>query len=176
MAQLGVFDTLLVALGIGWLIVRQFLWRDADPQTILRLPAAIVGVGTLALGQEIAAGGLPTTLALVLLAGEVVLVCLTGSTMGAMTRLAEGNGRLRYRLSPPGVLLWAVFVAIRVGSFVLADRLGAHLLETTGAILVSFGLNRLVSSLVVRRKIRRYSRTAGAACGVSAGQSLAPTS
>ncbi|WP_163570375.1 hypothetical protein [Fodinicola feengrottensis] len=42
---------------------------------------------------------------------------------------------------------------IRVGSFVVAAQVGAHLLETTAAIMLSFGVNRLASSLVVRRRL-----------------------
>lgn len=158
----SLFDTLVVTLGIGLLIVRQFLWREADPQKILRFPLAIVGIGVVALGWEIVARAALTPLTFMLLGAEVALVCLTGSAMGMLTELRESTGRLHHRLSRSGVVLWAVFVAIRVGSFLLADRFGAHLLETTGAILVSFGINRLASSLVVRRKIDRYRNSTGA--------------
>ncbi len=44
--------------------------------------------------------------------------------------------------------------------FALAARLGAPLLETTGAILLSFGLNRLASALVVRRRLAWRETTA----------------
>jgi len=49
------------------------------------------------------------------------------------------------------VILWAVFVVIRLGNFVLANLLGANLAEATGLILPSFGVNRLVAIAVVRR-------------------------
>jgi len=41
--------------------------------------------------------------------------------------------------------------------FALAARLGAPLLETTGAILLSFGLNRPASALVVQRRLARLT-------------------
>jgi hypothetical protein len=153
---LGSLDALFVTAGIALLIVRQFLWRTADPQKILQLPLAILGIGIVSLGWDLAHGLTLTGSTLVVVAAEIALVSLTGVVMGWATQLTRRGEQLAYRLSRPGILLWALFIGIRVGSFVLAARLGVHLLETTGAILISFGFNRLLSSLVVRRKVRHY--------------------
>lgn len=56
-------------------------------------------------------------------------------------------------------MLWAVFLAIRLLSLILAPQVGARLVESTGAVLISFGTNRLVASLVVRRRAGRALAT-----------------
>lgn len=153
---LGSLDVLLVTAGIALLIVRQFLWRTADPRKILQLPLVVLGLGIISVGWDIV-HGLPINGGmLIVVATEIALVSLTGMVMGLATQLTRRDRQLAYRLSRPGILLWALFIGIRVGSFVVATRLGVYLLETTGAILISFGFTRLVSSLVVMRKVRRY--------------------
>jgi len=153
MDTLGAFDRIVVSVGIVVLIARQFRWRVADPQTILRFPLALIGIGALTFIQQIF-GSVPLTARTVaLLAAELALVGLLGTTMGWLMQFRVADAGWRYRLSPRGIVLWALFVAIRVGIFALAARFGAPLLETTGAILLSFGLNRLASALVVRRRL-----------------------
>jgi hypothetical protein len=153
MDTLGNLDRLAVGVGIVVLIARQFIWRTADPRTLLRLPLALLSIGTLTLGQEVFGGAALTAHTSALLAAELALVALLGATMGGLMQLRADDTGWRYRLSPRGIALWALFVAIRVGMFALAARLGAPLLETTGAILLSFGLNRLASALIVRRRL-----------------------
>ncbi|WP_370935198.1 hypothetical protein [Amycolatopsis sp. cg13] len=143
-------DDVLLALGIGILIVRQFQWRSAEPRRMLLMPVLLIVVGLVYLGFELG-GGFES--ADWLLVGELVLVAGTGTAMGYVTRFRQAGG-LQYRLTGAGIVLWAVFLAVRVGSFALASVLGAHLLDATGLILVSFGVNRLAASLVVRRRIR----------------------
>jgi len=60
--------------------------------------------------------------------------------------------QLQYKLSTLRVWLWAVFILIRLGSFLLASGLGANLAEATGVILLSFGADRLAAVIVVRRR------------------------
>lgn len=83
--------------------------------------------------------------------------------MGTVTRFRGRQGDLQYRLTRAGLWLWVLFVAIRVGSFVLAARLGAQVADATGILLLSFGLNRLAAVAVVRRRIRlgRTGRPSG---------------
>jgi hypothetical protein len=151
---LGWMDTIAVIAGIGFLISRQFLWRAADAARLFVLPLCIVGAGVVWVAWEVLRGEPLTLLTLAVVCAEAVLVSATGMAMGWMTQIRERNGVLSYRLVPGGLVLWGVFLAIRVGSFVLAGRLGAHLLDTTGAITVSFGINRLANSVVVRRRIK----------------------
>jgi hypothetical protein len=74
--------------------------------------------------------------------------------MGAATRFRNEGDRLQYRLTGIGVLLWAIFVAVRAGNFWVADTLGANLADATGLILLSFGVNRLAAIIVVRHRAK----------------------
>ncbi|MYW89420.1 hypothetical protein G3I59_01920 [Amycolatopsis rubida] len=144
-------DDVLIAVAAGILIVRQFQWRSAEPWRMLVMPLALIAVGLGWLGFELDGGFQRADW---LLIGELVLVAGTGAAMGCVTRFRQADG-LQYRLTGAGIALWAVFLAVRVGSFALAGVLGAHLLDATGLILVSFGVNRFAASLVVRRRIAR---------------------
>lgn len=146
-------DDALVGVAILLLVVRQFCWRTADPASILKLPVIVLVAGFGWLVWEIATGEPLTLLTAGAFAAELVLVSATGTVMGIATRMRDAGGALRYKLTAWGILLWAVFLGARIGSFVVAYRLGAHLLETTPAIMISFGANRLASSLVVRRRL-----------------------
>ena len=163
MDTLGALDTLdrlVIVVGIVALIARQFRWRVADPRTILRLPLALLGFGAFTFAQEVFTGMALTAHTVVLLVAELALVGLLGTTMGWLMQFRPDGAGWRSRLSPRGLVLWALFVAIRVGIFALAARLGAPLLETTGAILLSFGLNRLANALVVRQRLARRATPA----------------
>jgi hypothetical protein len=118
---------------------------------MLRLPVLVIGAGLVYLVFELW-GGLRWSSADWLIVAELALVAITGAAMGRVTRFRTVGDRLQYRLTGLGVVLWAVFVAIRVGDFALADVLGANLADATGLILLSFGVNRLMASLVVRRR------------------------
>lgn len=144
-------DDLIIGAGIALLIIRQFLWRSADLTRMLRMPAIVIAAGIVYLVIELRRG-FAWSSSDWLVFGELLLVALTGTIMGHITNFRRVEGRLQYRLTRPGLALWAAFVAIRVGSFAVAHILGAHLLETTGMILVSFGANRLAASLIVRHR------------------------
>jgi len=169
-------DDAVVGIGIGFLIYRQFRWRDADPGTILRLPLIIVACGVAAVVVDVFRGERLTAMDLTAFVGELVLVSATGTVMGFATRFRGTHGSLQYKLSGWGVALWAAFLAIRIGSLVLASRLSAPLLETTGAIVVSFGVNRVASSTVVRRRATARSGCASAAAIEFSAATAQPTS
>lgn len=149
------FDTFLITVGIGFLIVRRFFWRPADPEKLLRFPVYLIGIGVVWTIWEVVKGEPLTLLAVAIACAEIALVSLTGAAMGSMTQFRKRNGVLSYRLAPYGLVLWGVFIAIRIGSFVLAGKIGASLLDTNSAIMISFGINRLANSLVLRRRIER---------------------
>lgn len=148
-------DTLLITVGILFLIVRRFFWREIEPTKLLSFPLLMIGVGVAWMVWDVANGARFGLISLGVIGLEAVLVCGTGLAMGLMTQFRQSSGRVNCRLSPAGVLLWLAFLAIRIGSFILADRLGFQLLDTTGAILVSFGVNRLAAALVIRHKLRQ---------------------
>lgn len=144
-----IVDAVLIALGIGVLIVRQFLWRTAQLSRMLRMPALVIAMGLVYLVVELRSG-FHWVAADWLVVAELAMVAITGTMMGYATRFRVKSGRLQYRLTGIGVLLWAVFVAVRVANFALAGALGADLGEATGLILLSFGINRLAAILIVR--------------------------
>ncbi len=148
-----VADEALVTAGIGFLIVRQFLWRSAELRRMLWMPAIILGLGIVSLLGEVQ--GLRWVPADWCIPGELVLVFLTGTAMGYVTHLRTAQQRVQYKLTGAGIALWAVFLTIRIGSFFLASALGANLSDAMGPILLSFGTNRLAATLIVRRRVRR---------------------
>lgn len=147
-----ILDDAIISVGIIILIVRQFVWRSTQLRRMLRLPVAIVGAGLVYLVIELW-GGFRWVAADWIIIGELVLVAMTGTVMGVVTRFRTVNGHLQYKLSAAGVGLWALFIVIRIGAFCLASALGANLADATGIILLSFGANRLAAILVVRRRV-----------------------
>lgn len=150
-------DTLLITVGILFLIVRRFFWREIEPTKLFRFPLLMIGLGATWAVWDVINGATFGLVSLGVMGLEALLVFGTGLVMGLMTQFRQRSGQISYRLLPAGVLLWLVFLAVRIGSFILADKLGFHLLDTTGAILVSFGINRLAAALVIRCKFRQES-------------------
>jgi len=144
-------DYLIVTVGIAVLIIRQSIWRSAELPRMLRLPVLIIVAGIASSMSEIW-GGFAWVPADWLIVAELGLVAITGTAMGYATHFRQSAARLQYRLTGAGIILWAIFIAIRVGDFVLASTLGANLADATGLVLLSFGLNRLAAILVVRRR------------------------
>lgn len=144
-------DDIIITAGIALLIIRQFIWRSAELNRMMRMPVVLITAGLVYLVFEVW-GGFHWVAADWLIVAELALVAITGTAMGYVTHFREVSGRLQYRLTGVGVLLWAVFVAIRIGNFALANLLGASLVGATGLILLSFGINRLAAIIVVRKR------------------------
>ena len=149
-------DDLAVLAGVAWMIARQFTWRPLAGA--VWIPVLLVAAGTAVIAIELILGRLvvhPVDGAMA--AAELLLVALTGTAMGCRYRFRDSpeSHRRQLRLDRSGLLLWAVFLAVRLGSVLLARAVGAHLVETTGAILISFGTNRLVAMLVAQHRDRR---------------------
>lgn len=144
-------DDALIAIGVAVLIARQFIWRSAQLKRMLRMPFALIAAGCVYLALELW-GGFHWVAADWLVVAELALVAVTGTVMGCATHFRWAGVRLQYRLTGAGVILWAVFVGIRVANFALANLLGADLSEATGLILLSFGVNRLAAIVEVRRR------------------------
>ncbi|ORC17795.1 hypothetical protein [Rhodococcus qingshengii] len=151
-----VLDDVVILAGIGWMIVRQFIWRSTDLSRMLRLPALILAAGLIYVVFEFW-GDFRWMVADWIIVGEFLLVAVTGTVMGHVTRFRSVENRLQFKLNSAGLWLWVIFVGIRVGSFYLAAALGASLAGTTGLVLLSFGINRLAAIVVVRRRARDLS-------------------
>lgn len=144
-------DDAIITVGIAFLIIRQFIWRSARLDRMLRMPVIVIAAGIVYLIIELA-GGFAWVPADWLIIAELGLVAITGTAMGYATHFREANDHLQYRLTWIGIILWGVFVGVRIGNFVLASALGANLAAATGLILLSFGINRLAAIAVVRRR------------------------
>ncbi|MDJ0356621.1 hypothetical protein [Paenarthrobacter sp. PH39-S1] len=144
-------DEAIITVGIAVLIIRQFIWRSARLDRMLRMPVIVIGAGIVYLIIELA-GGLIWVTADWLIIAELGLVAITGTAMGYVTHFRKANDHLQYRLTGIGVILWAVFVVVRIGNFALASVLGTDLAAAKGFILLSFGINRLAAIVVVRRR------------------------
>ena len=80
----------------------------------------------------------------------ILYVAAIGLVLGRVTRFRRVDGGLQYRLSRTGLAWWAVFLGVRVGSFLLATTPGARLAESSGFLLLSFGVPRPSSPPGVR--------------------------
>jgi hypothetical protein len=147
------FDDVLVIAGITWLIARQFSWRDV--RGLVQLPVLLLVGGGLLVTSDVVRGERVPASGVALLVGELLLVGATGSVMGTRYQFRVTGTGMQCRLDRAGLLLWAAFLLIRLVSLILAARVGAGLLETTGVVLVSFATNRLVASVVVMRRAQR---------------------
>lgn len=153
-----IVDDVILTVGIAILIIRQFIWRSAQLNRMLRVPVLIIGAGIASLVFELW-GGFPWAPADWLILPELGLVAIAGTAMGYATHFRTAGGRLQYRLTWTGIILWAIFVTIRIGNFALASTLGANLADATGLILLSFGVNRLAAIMVVRRRAEAHIAT-----------------
>ena len=144
-------DDIIIIVGITFVFVRQFIWRSARLDRMLRMPVIVTGAGIVFLNIELARG-VASVPADWLIVAELGLVATTGTAMGYATHFRRVREDLHYRLTGVGIILWAVFVAVRIGNFALANTLGANLADATGLILLSFGINRLAAITVVRRR------------------------
>jgi hypothetical protein len=148
------FDDVLIAAGITWLIARQFWWRDVAG--LLRLPLILLVVGGCSIGADLLSHGEHiSSIGVTLLVAELLLVATTGAVMGTRYQFRTTCAETQCRLDATGLLLWAVFLGIRISSLILASQVGAKLLESTGVVLVSFATNRLAASVLVLRRAQQ---------------------
>lgn len=151
---------------VGFLAYRQATWRSLDPARIWRGPLVMAIVGVVVLAQTTAT---VTTTDVVFLGLEALLTVGVGLAMGAMTRFRtvttpDAKGRtLQSRTGSLGAALWIVLIAARIGLDVLGGHLGAHLLTSTGTILLVLALNRAARALVVDQRIPRGGDRSAAA-------------
>ncbi|MGN7190638.1 MULTISPECIES: hypothetical protein [unclassified Curtobacterium] len=142
---------------VGYLAYRQATWRSVDPTRVWRAPLVLGAVGLVVLAQSAAA---VTTLDVLFLGVEALVSIGAGLAMGAMTRFRtaapDTEGRtLQARTGWAGAGLWVVLIVVRIGLDVLGGHLGAHLLTSTGAVLLVLALNRAARALVVDQRIPR---------------------
>jgi len=148
---------------VAFLGYRQATWQYLDPSRIWRTPLVMAVVGVVVLAQSAAT---VTTADVVFLGIEALVTIAVGLTMGSLTRFRtvatpDRKGRtLQSRTGALGAVLWIVLIAVRVGLDVVGGHFGAHLLTSTGTILLVLALNRAARALVVDQRIPRSAGTA----------------
>ena len=146
---------------VAFLAYRQATWQYLDPTRIWRTPLVMGVIGVVVLAQTKAT---ITTTDVVFLAVEALITIGIGLTMGRITRFRtvgtpDSKGRtMQSRTGGLGAALWIVLIVVRVGLDVLGGHLGAHLLTSTGTILLVLALNRAARALVVDQRIPRGER------------------
>jgi hypothetical protein len=138
---------------VGLLISRQLVWHTFDPARVLRLPVALAAVGLFMLARTPAAvSALDLTFLLIELAASVAL----GAAMGVLTQFrADPAAPTVPQIRAPwfAASLWVVLIAVRLGMDAVASALGAHLLGSTGVILLVIATLRATSGLVARTRL-----------------------
>jgi hypothetical protein len=154
-----------VLIGIALVVFlgyRQATWQYLDPTRIWRTPLIMAVIGVVVLAQTKAT---VTTTDVVFLGIEALITIGVGLTMGRITRFRtvgtpDSKGRtLQSRTGALGAVLWIVLLAVRVGLDVLGGHLGAHLLTSTGTILLVLALNRAARAVVLDGRIPRGGRS-----------------
>ncbi len=146
---------------VAFLGYRQATWQYLDPTRIWRTPLVMAVVGVVVLTQT---RSTITTTDVVFLAIEALVTIGVGLTMGSITRFRtvgtpDRKGRtIQSRTGALGAVLWIVLIAVRIGLDVLGGHLGAHLLTSTGTILLVLALNRAARALVIDGRIPRGDR------------------
>ncbi|MFJ7288815.1 hypothetical protein ACIQUC_10895 [Curtobacterium sp. NPDC098951] len=146
---------------VAFLGYRQATWQYLDPTRIWRTPLVMAVVGVVVLTQT---RSTITTTDVVLLGIEALVTVGVGLTMGSITRFRtvgtpDRKGRtIQSRTGALGAVLWIVLIAVRIGLDVLGGHLGAHLLTSTGTILLVLALNRAARALVIDGRIPRGDR------------------
>jgi hypothetical protein len=146
---------------VGFLGYRQTTWQYLDPARVWRTPMIMAIVGVVVLAQTSAT---VTTTDVVFLGIEALITIGVGLTMGTITRFRtvatpDRTGRtIQSRTGWLGASLWIVLIVVRIGLDVLGGHLGAHLLTSTGTILLVLALNRAARALVIDQRIPRGDR------------------
>lgn len=162
-------NALLIVLLIGWIGVRQMMWRPVAISRMWRTPAVMGLIGVIMLSQTTKPTAL-TVLDLSVLAIELVISLGIGALMGAIAHfrplpapIDTGKGGIAHyesRTGALGLVLWVAVIAVRVGIDVLAGMAGSHLAASTGVILLMLAANRAARTLVFANRLDKHGAVA----------------
>ncbi|MDR6971519.1 hypothetical protein [Leifsonia shinshuensis] len=164
-------NAILILLLIGWVGYRQLTWRPVVVSRMWRGPAVFAVVGAVLLVQQ-AHPATITALDLAVISGEIVLSLAIGAWMGAIARfrrlpepVVAGKNPTdiavyESRTGVLGLVLWVAVIAVRVVIDVLASQAGAHLVASTGIILLVFAANRAARTAVFAARLDRHAAVA----------------
>jgi hypothetical protein len=139
--------TALVLVGVVVaMIVSQLKGAFIAARRLVLLPVLLVVIGVADLhGTK---GGLHGS-DLGLMVASAAVAAVIGAVQGVSMRLEARDGALWGQMPMWTLWLWGALIVSRLGFHVLADASGATLAASTGAILLSLGINRVVQSGVI---------------------------
>ena len=144
--------------------VRQVRWSALDESRIWRFPIIFGILGVVSLYQSGSVTSV-SSMDVALLAVEVVISIAFGCVMGLFTRirpLAIVTEKVRFESSAGwlGLVLWVVFIGIRVGFGFWAAHSGSALGASTGVILIMVAINRASRGAVMATRLARLAPVA----------------
>jgi hypothetical protein len=159
--------SIVLVLGIVVFIgVRQLRWSPIVESRLWRQPVILALVGVFVIYRSLGTAT-PDVADVALLVVEAVISIGIGCAMGGITRfrpLAQPTETARLESSSGriGLVLWIVYILIRIGFGVWTAYSGSEVLDATGVILVMIGLNRLGRASVLATRLNRFAAvTAG---------------
>lgn len=147
---------------VGFLMYRQTTWQFLDAGRIWRLPVILGAIGVITIAKS--STGPVTSMDIAFIGAEVVVSVALGALMGSIAQFRvaarpDDRGRsVQTRTGGLGAVLWLVLIVVRVGMDFLGAELGAHLLASTGMILLMVGVNRAARAFVLDRRIPTHVR------------------
>lgn len=145
-------------LAVLFLIGRQFVWRQLKDRPQWRAGVILGIVGVVLVLQQPELISAPLTAADL---GMMVLECAVsfgiGILMGKMTVYRVVGDQVELRTPPIGILLWVVFIAVRIALVMLADGSGAVIAASGSFILISLAFNRLARGFVIEGQRARHT-------------------
>ncbi|MFE5775258.1 hypothetical protein [Brachybacterium sp. NPDC056505] len=149
----ALLEGLIVLAALGLILYRQLQWREVA--RMQRLGGILSVVGAVMVLQQLRQSQIdPVTLGYLVL--TAVFAVGAGLVMGLVSTVRTGaDGSLEMRGGWWGLALWIAYIAVRVGmSLAVVALSGSQSSRTTGLILLSVGLARLVSSAVATHRPR----------------------
>jgi hypothetical protein len=160
---------------LGWIAYRQTTWRPVSIGQMWRMPLVLGIVGVVMVVQSRA---VVNGVDLAFLVIELIVSVGVGAWMGSLAhfrRLAEprpvlsrsgvqtGVAEFETRTGWLGLALWLLMIALRVGLDVLAGHLGAHVVTSTGVILLMLAANRAARIALIGARVGRLAPVAASA-------------
>ncbi len=142
------------ALAVVWIIYRQFVGRFVTQGRSLVLPLVLLVWGLVQVVQADVRWG---TVAVLVVAGDLVLTAALGAVRGAAIRLSLRDGYLFRRGGGLSLVLWVVSIGARVAVAVLAAGTAAGP-AVAATLTLGFGISIAAQYAVLAARVRADGR------------------
>ncbi len=159
-----------VLAGIALLIfisIRQLRWQPVALRRLLMMPVILLAVGVVVATRTYSDLGAlhPGAGDVMSIVVELALAIVGGLLMGRLTKIETIDGRIKSRLTGPGLAIWFGFIAVRIGMDVLASMTGAELAASAPMILLMVAVVKGTQAFVITQRVNRHQ-----AIGTGTGQ------